>query len=191
MESIIIEIARVLHLTPDETKTVKGFTFYERLDQASQGRSRAEQELSEAQENHGEGPPFDPLLHKLEQLAHMRAEIDEQIRCLIVYARHFVRPRPYPLATLAKASRMSPSGIRLTSNDEDRMLEIARNIHRSDNSGRIAPPEDRAAAVELADDLADFRNQLDAANARPPQTFSGTATNDETRPSTPAGSAGS
>ncbi|MFI6503500.1 hypothetical protein [Nonomuraea typhae] len=157
MDSIISDIIRVLHQWPDEPETGKDLTFFERLHQASQGRTRLEQELIEAKEAHEGAPPFDPLLYKLTQLVRAREQIDEQIRDLFVYARHFVRPRPYPLAVLAKASGMSASGIRLSSGTEGRMREIARNIGRSDNSGCITPPKNRAME-ELADALAEYRN---------------------------------
>jgi hypothetical protein len=54
----------------------------------------------------------DPLLAALADAAQRKQRADHDMRLLLAYAREHVRPRPYRLADLAKASGMSISGIR-------------------------------------------------------------------------------
>ncbi|MEU8176451.1 hypothetical protein AB0C14_26570 [Microbispora hainanensis] len=66
----------------------------------------------------------DPLIAKLECLAREKQKIDEEIRLILAYARHFAPNGPYRLRNLATASRMSVSGVR-TAFDE-RTIEIVK-----------------------------------------------------------------
>lgn len=58
-----------------------------------------------------DGPGPDPLLEALTTATAQREAADALTRLLIAYARE-AAPRTYPLATLAEATGMSPSGLR-------------------------------------------------------------------------------
>lgn len=159
MDPIAGDVICVLHLMPEEPPEGKGFAYYEKLERTSHGRTEAEQALMDAKRSQdGHGPPLDPVLLFLEQLTRERERVDDQIRSLLTYARNFVRPRPYQLRVLAKASGLSPSGIRLICNNPERMRHIARNIGRSDNSGQVAVLDQDQMEVRIPDDLAEYRN---------------------------------
>lgn len=60
-----------------------------------------------------DGADVDPLLAEIGNVQAERAELDRQLRRLVAYAREFVGPRPYPLATLATAAGLgSHSSVR-------------------------------------------------------------------------------
>ncbi|MFI9560036.1 hypothetical protein [Nonomuraea endophytica] len=161
MESTISDIVRILHQMPDKRTAGSGFAYFEQLDLVATNRTHEEQQLQEAREvAEGGKSDFDAVIYKLDQLSQQKALIDDQMRHLITYARNFVRPRPYQLAVLAKASRVSISGVRLMSNDPARMYNIARNIGKSDISRLVAPPEEDIADTGIPDALAWFRNNL-------------------------------
>lgn len=66
----------------------------------------------------------DPVIAQLEYLAGEKRKIDEEIRLVLAYARHFAPNGPYRLRNLATASRMSISGVR-TAFDK-RTIEIVK-----------------------------------------------------------------
>ncbi|MFI6294839.1 hypothetical protein ACIBEJ_24835 [Nonomuraea sp. NPDC050790] len=160
MDSTISDIVRILHQMPDGER---GFTYYEQFAQITTNRILEEQGLHDAQEApKDDKTSFDAVIYKLDQLSRQKALIDDQIRHLITYARNFVRPRPYQLAVLAQASRISISGVRLISNDPARMYNIARSIQRPDISGTVVPPDEGIADTGTPGRDAWFRKNLGA-----------------------------
>jgi hypothetical protein len=71
-------------------------------------------------------PAGDPILAALHAARTRRDQADRDIRVLLAYARELATPRPYRLADLAAATRMSISGIRTAYTPAD--VETARHI---------------------------------------------------------------
>ncbi|MFJ1847436.1 hypothetical protein [Streptomyces sp. NPDC088146] len=88
-----------------------------------------------------DGLETDPLLLALEEARARKATADAEIRQLLAYGRAFSGPRPYRLESLAKASGMTPSGIR-TAYGEAELKQVAQEIGRQPN-GRTTPPAGR------------------------------------------------
>jgi hypothetical protein len=61
----------------------------------------------------------DALLSALRDAQQRKQQADHELRLLIAYAREVVRPRPYRLADLARATGMSISGVRVAYNQDD------------------------------------------------------------------------
>ncbi|MCP2346945.1 hypothetical protein [Nonomuraea roseoviolacea] len=136
MEEITNDVVRLLHRIPNRVELDDDIAFYQLTALVLE---RREEEIRSLQQQSDPNVPFDPLLHKLRELSSLRREIEEQIRLLVTYSRHFVRPRPYPLAALAEATGLSVSGVRLMSNSDREKEEIVRNIGKPDASGQFVP----------------------------------------------------
>ena len=67
----------------------------------------------------------DPVLEALEEARNHKDQADRAIRILVAYARELT-PRPYRLADLAAAARMSISGVRTAYTRRD--VETARQM---------------------------------------------------------------
>ncbi|SDY00695.1 hypothetical protein SAMN05216215_1018117 [Saccharopolyspora shandongensis] len=72
-----------------------------------------------------EAEDWDPLLTEIERVRRQRDEVDRQLRQLIAYGREFVGPRPYPLATLAKAAGLGSHSSARTFYGEDEVAAVA------------------------------------------------------------------
>lgn len=83
----------------------------------------------------------DPLLLAIASAARRREEAEEEIRRLVAYGREFIRPRPYTLAGLAAAARMSISGVR-TCYDHDHVEAVADSIGHPSRDWRASDPSD-------------------------------------------------
>lgn len=66
----------------------------------------------------------DPLLSLVERAREQMLAAERDLRLLLAYAREFTEPRPYRLEDLARAARMSISGIR-TAYDDDEISEVS------------------------------------------------------------------
>lgn len=66
----------------------------------------------------------DPLLALVERAREQMLAAERDLRLLLAYAREFTAPRPYRLEDLARAARMSISGIR-TAYDDDEISEVS------------------------------------------------------------------
>jgi hypothetical protein len=84
------------------------------------------EEMAESLRNAWSGGGIDPLLDTLSGLRQQRLRLEEEMRLLIAYARHFTHPRPYKLIDLANAAGMSISGVRTAYEVEEigRVAEI-------------------------------------------------------------------
>lgn len=136
MYDIFEDIAALLHRLPPAS-TCSGSPPLQQL--TADLRRKREAEVRVLTEDHQSADGSDPLLGKLRELTALKREIDEQLSHLIVYSRHFVRPRPYQLSLIAKATDLSISGVRAISSREHVMQEVARNLGRLDIKGMLAP----------------------------------------------------
>jgi hypothetical protein len=66
---------------------------------------------------------FDPLLEELAECHAQIVDVEHRMRLLMAYAREYVRPQPYQLKDLARATGMSISGVRIAY-DEDEIREV-------------------------------------------------------------------
>lgn len=87
----------------------------------------------------------DLLLDTLAHLRRQRLRLEEQMRLLVAYGRHFTPVRPYRLTELAEAVGMSISGVR-TSYDGDELDTVAAILNRPPSPGRTEGNNDRARA---------------------------------------------
>ncbi|GAA3493911.1 hypothetical protein ACWEV9_27425 [Streptomyces albogriseolus] len=81
----------------------------------------------------------DPLLIALGNARAAREAADREIRHLLAYGREFHGERPYKLEPLARASGMTPSGIR-TAYGSSEIETVTRCIGRTPDSRRARPP---------------------------------------------------
>ncbi|MCG5216366.1 hypothetical protein [Streptosporangium sp. KLBMP 9127] len=139
MMEITGDVVRILYRLPQKSILEDNAHLYPLTTYINDLRAKELQKLDEAARTEGAG--FDPVLHKLRELSEIKREAEDQIRHLVTYARHFVRPRPYQLAKLAEATGVSISGIRLMCSNPAKE-EIAINIQKSDISGQFSPPKD-------------------------------------------------
>ncbi|MGW7820283.1 hypothetical protein ACWGLF_19620 [Streptomyces puniciscabiei] len=72
----------------------------------------------------------DDFLRQLAALREQRDRLDRLIRAHLAYAREFVGPRPYTLASLASAAGLSISGVRTAYSAADCAV-VARCLGRS------------------------------------------------------------
>ncbi|WP_328373620.1 hypothetical protein OG800_50630 (plasmid) [Streptomyces sp. NBC_00445] len=81
----------------------------------------------------------DPLLLALGNARAARDAADREIRLLLAYGREFHGDRPYKLDPLAKASGLTPSGLR-TAYGSSEIDNVARALGRNPDSSRARPP---------------------------------------------------
>ncbi|MEU5243664.1 hypothetical protein AB0G81_06030 [Streptomyces asoensis] len=81
----------------------------------------------------------DPLLIALGNARATREAADREIRHLLAYGREFHADRPYKLEPLARASGMTPSGVR-TAYTNSEIQTVADRIGRTPDSRRARPP---------------------------------------------------
>jgi hypothetical protein len=129
---IFEDIAALLHRLPPASTRADDLSTHQPTPDLKREREAEVRALTEA---HQAAAGSDPLLDKLRELTALKREIDEQLSHLIVYSRHFVRPRPYQLSLIADATDLSISGVRAISGRKREMEEVARNLERSDTKG--------------------------------------------------------
>ena len=82
----------------------------------------------------------DPLLATLADARRRRDQADRDVRILLAYAREIATPRPYRLTDLARAARMSISGVRTGYTPGD--VALARSLLAARHGGH-PPPDTR------------------------------------------------
>lgn len=137
MIEITNDVVRVLHPLPIQEEVEDLVRYHQQVFLVQEDREIRLKYLMDEQ-NSVKGN-FDPLLHELRELSDLKKQIEEQIRLLLAYAREFVRPEPYKLATLASATQMSISGVRKAYSHKEKVI-VARNIKRGDRHGNLVPP---------------------------------------------------
>ncbi|MFF4617718.1 hypothetical protein [Nonomuraea jabiensis] len=137
MYDIFEDIAALLHRLPLASTCADDVSIHQLAADLKRKREAEVRALTEVHQAATDGS--DPLLDKLRELSALKREIDEQLSHLIVYSRHFVRPRPYQLSLVADATGLSISGVRAISGRKCEMEEVARNLERSDTKGMLTP----------------------------------------------------
>jgi hypothetical protein len=99
----------------------------------------ARKDVASALEAQCDGLEEDPLLLALSNARADREAADREIRLLLAYGREFHGDRPYKLDPLAKASGMTPSGLR-TAYGSSEIDNVARALGRHPDSSRARPP---------------------------------------------------
>jgi hypothetical protein len=152
MEEIAKELAKILVPIASKKDGERPEDYEARAQHADDERKRLVGALMAAASI---SPAEDPVLAKLDELAAIKADIQRQIALILAYAREFVRPEPYRLKSLGKATKMSISGVRTAYSSED-VAYIADALRRKNNNGTFFPNQEKAAqstsqAPELPD----------------------------------------
>jgi len=123
---MITDLTDLTHPIPEEPREFadedEGTGWRAMADEAIEEREAYEQRLRLTWDQQDD---FDPLLDEIAAARYAMLQAEARMRLLIAYGREFIRPRPYRLEDLARASGMSISGVR-TAYDEDEIAEVAR-----------------------------------------------------------------
>lgn len=125
----LVDIAYPLPPAPDEDADENERESHWTWSNQVEGERRKLEEALRNAEEHSDDPRFDVLLSQI-SAAHteMRAA-EERMRLLVAYGREFIKPQPYQLKDLAKATGMSISGTRSSYTVEE-VATVARRIGR-------------------------------------------------------------
>ncbi|MEW9551881.1 hypothetical protein [Nonomuraea sp. NPDC050783] len=144
MHEIIKDIVQLLYPAPERSR------YPDRIELQQVRKELKARRATAMAAAHQKAAETDPLEDKLRELSALKAEIENQIALLVAYGRHFVRPRPYQLSTLADATQLSISGVRGISNRRSTCERVAEILGRSDVKGNIRPPVKPDLARSLA-----------------------------------------